>query len=546
MKRIFSRTGCTAVCMALCLALGCSCAVMPPASGVPGGSESTAASVPTDSEGEPLYDPTVLQDGRLRALYSYDGTGGTTILCGSKVVYQAASSENVSLLEDTVTGETNYWTRSWSDPTGRGGRRTALYDADGNEVMAFDGEQSATLQNGLLVLQETALVDGEYQDYYSYGTCQVIDPATGESLPVPEGAYGCIVSGDILLFQCYARPADLAADAWDEDSYQHSWVIVQQKDGTQLQRFDTTMVLSLYAVRDLPAEWVELDFYGTDNARRNQRLYNPTTGEELPGFFQTCGNGAACFAVEDGTYQLVDMTSPERTVLAAFDAPVTTYFPGYAVTWDYSSRGSGTANILHDLATGEETPLFDVDTTTGSVAVYTTDGALRVYDRTTGGLLTDAAVEPVPGQKDARVSNEGSGYVWLELRDNDNYETTATRVYGPDGLVADLTSLQDSYNYMNYLTTDPDGRPLFYGTRTAVGSAYNTVCDVLDADGNVVLAGLGSCHGYYADSLNGLPEHVFAAKRGFYYGWMDTTGQWVYCQSIFASVNADDEPNYGY
>lgn len=544
MKCNFSRTGCAAVCLALSLALG-GCAVLPPASGVPGASGNAAASVPTDSEGKPLYDPTLLQDGRLRALYSYDGTGNTTILRGSEVLYQASSSENVTLLEDTVTGETNCWTRSWSDPAGRGGRRTALYDAEGKEVMAFDGEQSATLQNGLLVLQETALVDGEYQDYYSYGTCQVVDPATGESLPVPEGAYGCVVSGDVLLFQCYARPADLPADEWDEDSNQHSWVIVQQKDGTQLQRFDATMAISLYAVRDLPAGWVELDDYSTGSTRSGQTLYNPSTGEQLPDFIQTCGGGAACFATPDGRYQLVDMTSADRTVLGTFDDRVTTYFPGYAVTSDYDGWNSVTANTLHDLATGAQTPLYDVNTTTGSVAVYATDGTLRVYNSTTGELLSDTTAEPVPWQKKARISNEGDGYVWLELWDNDNYETTATRVYGPEGLVADLTSLQDTYNYMNYLTTTPDGKPLFYGTRDAAGTAYGTVSDVLDPDGNVVLSGLASCYGYYSNSLNGLPEHTFAAKRGFYYGWMDTSGNWIYCQSIFASVNADDDPNYG-
>ena len=43
-----------------------------------------------------------------------------------------------------------------------------------------------------------------------------------------------------------------------------------------------------------------------------------------------------------------------------------------------------------------------------------------------------------------------------------------------------------------------------------------------------------------------LPDHVFAAQRGFYVGWMDTSGNWLYCQSIFSSATADDEPSYGY
>ena len=169
-----------------------------------------------------------------------------------------------------------------------------------------------------------------------------------------------------------------------------------------------------------------------------------------------------------------------------------------------------------------------------------------MYSKDNGKLLTDTTVEPVEHQQRVRMSNCGSGYVWLELQDNDRYETTATRLYGPQGLVSDLTALQGKYSYVNYLTTDPDGRPMFYGSRAAAGSAYGNVCDVLDADGNVVLQGLASCAGYYSNSLNALPDHVFAAQRGFYVGWMDTSGNWLYCQSIFSSATADDEPSYGY
>ena len=542
MKRTFSRIGCTAVCAALCLALGCSCALLPPASGVPDSASTAADSIPTDTDGKPLYDPAALQDGSLRALYSYDGTGGTTILRGSKVVYQASSSENVSLLQDSATNETSYWFRSWSDSTGRGGRRSALYDADGAEVMAFDGEQSATLQNGLLILQETALVDGQYQDYYSYGSCQVIDLATGESLPVPEGAYGCIVCGEQLVFSCYARPADLAADAWDSDDALHRWVIVQQKDGTPLYRADTASAYRLYDAANELSDWVELDIIDTAEDTTQQFLYNPATSERIAGFRQAFANGAACFETDDGRYELRDLTTEDRGMIAAFDDQPSYYFPGYVVLWRWNEdRGY----FLYDLETGETAPLYEVDATGSSIAVYGKDDTLRVYDMDTGALLVDTTVEPVEHQQSALLNNCGNGYVWLELRDNSDYETTATRLYGPDGLIADLTRLQDTYNYMNYLTTDAAGRPLFYGTRNAAGTAYGTVSDVLDADGNVVLANLGYCYGYYANSLNGLPEHAFAARRGFYYGWMDASGTWIYCQNIFASVNADDEPNYG-
>lgn len=542
MKRVVLRIGCGAVCAALALTLGCGCALLPPATGVPGAA-SSAVSVPTDDSGKPLYDPAVLNDGRLRLLYC-DGRSGssTTILCGSTPLHQSARSENVSLVEDSATGTADYWLRSWSDPTGRGGRRTALYDKTGTEVMSFEGEQSATLQNGLLVLQESRLIDGGYVPESGYGTCQVIDLATGAALPVPEGAYSCTLCGDKLVFSCYARPEGLDDYDWDTDYQQNSWVVVQEKDGTPVYRADAASAHRLFYDSDTLSDWVELDVT-TGEETTDRILYNVLTGEQCTGFLQVYPGGLASFSTGDGRYELRDMTTEDRGLIAAFDEQPSQYFPGYVVTWH---SGEDHGYELYDLETGTKTPLYDVNATDSTVAVYALDGSLRVYSKDNGKLLTDTTVEPVEHQQRVRMSNCGSGYVWLELQDNDRYETTATRLYGPQGLVSDLTALQGKYSYVNYLTTDPDGRPMFYGSRAAVGSAYGSVCDVLDTDGKVVLQGLSSCTGYYSNSLNALPDHVFAAQWGFYVGWMDTSGNWLYCQSIFSSATADDVPSYGY
>ena len=542
MKRVVLRIGCGAVCAALALTLGCGCALLPPATGVPGAANS-AASVPTDDSGKPLYDPAVLNDGRLRVLYCYGRAGSsTTILCGSTPLHQSTRSENVSLVQDSATGTADYWLRSWSDPTGRGGRRTALYDKTGTEVMSFEGEQNATLQNGLLVLQESRLIDGGYVPESGYGTCQVIDLATGAALPVPEGAYSCTLCGDKLVFSCYARPEGLDDYDWDTDYRQNSWVVVQEKDGTPVYRADAASAYRLFYDSDTLSDWVELDI-ATGAETTDQILYNTQTGEQYMGFLQVYPGGLASFSTSDGRYALRDMTTEDRGLIAAFDEQPSQYFPGYVVTWH---SGEDHGYELYDLETGAKTPLYDVDATDSTVAVYALNGSLRVYSKDNGKLLTDTTVEPVEHQQRVRMSNCGSGYVWLELQDNDHYETTATRLYGPQGLVSDLTALQGKYSYINYLTTDPDGRPMFYGSRSAAGSAYGNVCDVLDADGKVVLQGLASCAGYYTNSLNALPDHVFAAQRGFYVGWMDTSGNWLYCQSIFSSAAADDEPSYGY
>ena len=542
MKRVVLRIGCGAVCTALALTLGCGCALLPPATGVPGAA-SSAVSVPTDDNGKPLYDPAVLNDGRLRVLYYYGRSGSsTTILCGSTPLHQSARSENVSLVEDSATGAADYWLRSWSDHTGRGGRRTALYDKTGTEVLSFEGEQNATLQNGLLVLQESRLIDGGYVPESGYGTCQVIDLATSAALPVPEGAYSCTLCGDKLVFSCYARPEGLDDYDWDTDYRQNSWVVVQEKDGTPVYRADAASAYRLFYDSDTLSDWVVLDVT-TGEETTDRILYNVLTGEQCTGFLQFYPGGLASFSTSNGRYELRDMTTEDRGLIAAFDEQPSQYFPGYVVTWH---SGEDHGYELYDLETGAKTPLYDVDAANSTIAVYALDGSLRVYSKDNGKLLTDTTVEPVEHQQRVRMSNCGSGYVWLELQDNDRYETTATRLYGPQGLVSDLTALQGKYSYVNYLTTDPDGRPMFYGSRAAVGSAYGSVCDVLDTDGKVVLQGLSSCTGYYSNSLNALPDHVFAAQRGFYVGWMDTSGNWLYCQSIFSSAAADDVPSYGY
>lgn len=542
MKRVVLRIGCGAVCTALALTLGCGCALLPPATGVPGAA-SSAVSVPTDDNGKPLYDPAVLNDSRLRVLYCDSRSGSsTTILCGSTPLHQSARSENVSLVEDSATGTADYWLRSWSDPTGRGGRRTALYDKTGTEVMSFEGEQSATLQNGLLVLQESRLIDGGYVPESGYGTCQVIDLATGAALPVPEGAYSCTVCGDKLVFSCYARPEGLDDYDWDTDYRQNSWVVVQEKDGTPVYRADAASAYRLFYDSDTLSDWVVLDVT-TGEETTDRILYNVLTGEQCTGFLQVYPGGLASFSTSDGRYELRDMTTEDRGLIAAFDEQPSQYFPGYVVTWH---SGEDHGYELYDLETGTKTPLYDVDATDSTIAVYALDGSLRVYSKDNGKLLTDTTVKPVEHQQRVRMSNCGTGYVWLELQDNDRYETTATRLYGPQGLVSDLTALQGKYSYVDYLTTDPDGSPMFCGSRAAAGSAYGNVYDVLDADGKVVLQGLSSCTGYYSNSLNALPDHVFAAQRGFYVGWMDTSGNWLYCQSIFSSATADDVPSYGY
>ena len=101
-------------------------------------------------------------------------------------------------------------------------------------------------------------------------------------------------------------------------------------------------------------------------------------------------------------------------------------------------------------------------------------------------------------------------------------------------------TLEEAYTHYYPLFSTADGL-YFYGCCNGPGGSW--LYDILDSDGNVVVGGLRSCSTYYADSANGLPEGVFAASKGFSYGWMDLSGRWLYAESIFAST-ADEMDNY--
>ena len=243
--------------------------------------------------------------------------------------------------------------------------------------------------------------------------------------------------------------------------------------------------------------------------------------------------------------QLVDLVSTEQSaVLCEYDQPIRYYVPGAAVTEpDASTPEMAGRYLFHDLLTGEEKDLYDANTDDATLAIYAVDGTVRVFDLQTGVLLTDTTIDPVENQVRTHISPEGNGWAWIEQDDNDSYDATAIHICGPDGIhkTLDPAKLNETYNYYSPLLSTEDGI-YFYGCYNGPGSSW--LYDVLDSDGNVVVSGLRTCAGYYANSVNGLPEGVFAAVKGFESGWMDLTGQWLYAESIFASSN--DEMDNGF
>lgn len=526
MKKTLLRVGC------LLLAAGMltSCSLLPSATPLP----------EPKPQQQPLYDSTALNDGKLRILYQ---NNGSTVLCGSTVLYQGNSTDSLSLVPDVLTGELNYYFRTWSDSAVSSGRRSALYDRDGNTVLSFDQNYNAFLYGDLLVLSN----EGDFYDSSTAATpesCRVVELSTGAELPTPENAVGCIVSGDTLIFNCYSRPENLSDGEYDDSTFSHTSVLFYDRSGAFLGSAEHAQAMELES--SISSEWVCLYVYPADESAPysvDALLCNTLTGETLSGFENSFGNGVVSQKSDNGGIQLVDMVSGEQpTVLCAFDSSVVYYAPGVAVTSTHNSPSSSYSYEFHDLTTGEVKLLYNADASDKTLVIYAADGTLRVYDRTTGAVLTDLTIDPLEDQTSARVSADGEDYVTVTINHSNDYAHPTLRFYNSTGLLREMTldSSGKDYQYINSLVF-ANGQPYFVASWNAPNDAY--LYDVLDVNGNVLLSGLRSCYAYYTFSTNALPEGSFVAQKGFQYGWMDLDGQWLYCRSIFATSTDEDDMN---
>lgn len=540
MKRSVLRIGCAVLSLSAAAGLLASCSLLPPASPLPDSKPAQAEEVPGTAAAP-------LDDGKLRILYSNGSNGGNTVLCGNTVLYQAAGSETVYLVPDTLTGTVRYYLRQWSAPGTPTGRATALCDRSGKEILTFDRAYDAVLTGSLLVLTAPEQMAYAPCNNHAAGDCRVIDLATGEELAVPENAYGCSIAGSYLAFEVCNVPADYVQEnEWGDDLPLYCAVQVQDRQGEVVYQAELSGLSNFYASSSdssAPTDWLVVSHYNEDGTTGADSLYNPTTGEELTGYQQYTGAGTVSL-YNNGRYQLVDLVSTEQSaVLCEYDQPIRYYAPGVAITEpDASTPEMAGRYLFHDLLTGEEKTLYDANTDDATLAIYALDGTVRVFDRQTGVLLTDTAIDPVENQVRAHIYAE-NGWVWVAQDDNDNYVNTAIQICGPDGThkTLDPRTLEETYTHYYPLFSTADGL-YFYGCCNGPGSSW--LYDILDSDGNVVVGGLRSCSTYYADRANGLPEGVFAASKGFSYGWMDLTGQWLYAESIFASSN--DEMDNGF
>lgn len=531
------RWGRAAVCVGLAAVLACGCAALP---ALPGTGADSAAE---QTEALP-YDASALNDGKLHLLSGYTTGIGSSVLCGSRVLCEGGPYDTLRLVEDTLTGENPYYLHAWSDPAAPSGRRCALYDAQGAEVLSFESEVNTWLTGSVLVVYNDTSVEAEY-GMAAPGSVKVFDlsGAAPAECPVPANAVGCAVGGDYLAFTLYERPASLAEDEYDEAYFAHCSVRVQDKAGnTALDVIGKggCEAINVYTSRTSAADgglsdWVLLNYYDETGINTHSALCRPADGTMLDGYEQTCGAGTVSFANDAGGYKLLDLSGSEPVTLGEFDYSVSEYIPGIAVLW----RMDNYCYELHDLTTGQTQLVQALGYTDDLLGVYTMGGELRAYRLDTGEQVLNETVSfSTPEENGYGLYSAGGNYFWLQQYGGAS-SSGGIKLCNAEGFMADLTPLTERYQYLSTLTPGTDG-PLLSGSYAGPGGA--TLYDVLDCQGNVLLHGLGNCYTSYTGDL---PDGIFEARRGHWFGWMDQAGNWVYCRNIFSSLSADDG-NYYY
>lgn len=165
MKTTLFRFGRTAACLTLG---GCPAhRLFPAAGGIP-----RKDPIPVE---QPSDASAALDDGKLRILYD---SNGSTVLCGSKVLHEGRGDESVALVYDPAESNIPYYWVAWSDNSSPSGRRSALYDKTGAEVLPFEQDHSVTLSGNYLVLNQTDALEFSCDHAVQPGDCRVIDLTT--------------------------------------------------------------------------------------------------------------------------------------------------------------------------------------------------------------------------------------------------------------------------------------------------------------------------------------------------------------------------------
>lgn len=508
---------------ALAAALVCGCA--------------PASAPPTEPAVELPYDSSRLEDGTLRLFY---GDEGSTVLCGGTVLYRGDPTDTVALLEDEVTGTVDYYLVS-CNRVEDGTRTSLVYDRTGALVYDCGVQSVADLADGRLILRDYVGYDYELARNYDY---RIVDLATGTVTPLTEEANNWCTdgAGHFLAVRQTAAAAEQPDAEGDTDeawtSYNQvcyrSTTIVYDSALREMARFEHCRGMQAYGwFSEDPKGWVYLECALSDEQEGTLRnkLYCPATGEMIDDYVSFCGRGVVCTGTEEAGYQVRRLA--DGAILGEYDRPCELYLPELALVWRPASS-HGNYGYYAVYADGSAEQQVRSNYSNNTVALLFEDGELRLYDLLQPDEpLYRTQVEQPEGTYSVSI-DVAEGGVSVLFYDNE-YNTLRTQFYSPEGLLADVDGSE--YDSFYYLTESENG-PVFAVGRDGPGGA--TLVDVIDAQGNVLCSGLAYAYQTYGSG----PEGCFRARKGFQEGWMAADGTWVYCDSIFRTLYAEDGTGY--
>ena len=460
-----------------------------------------------------------MDDGLLHFLYAANTNGGGTLLRGSEPIYRASPSQQINLIHDPSTGLPVAWELGTNQDDGS--RITEVYSSEGDLLWSGADEWRAAITGQLLALEPGGW-QAEASPGYEAG-CHLIDLTNGEEIPLPANTTGCIPTdqGQVVL--------TITTDV-NTPNLENSSVVVQTLDGQQILKLDRAYAYQSYGYEG-ENSCISIQQYDPDSGFWSNYLYNPATRECISNFYGFCAPDVICFQQADGQYVIRSLSDP--TPLATYDGGCSYWGNGMALV---STEENGFILYLPD---GTSQSLYDY-------LSYSADAVSSSFLFADGTLLlcgedgTMTYLEPdLHGAAQASLYSVEGGYVILSLSDED-YNTIAYQIYDASGLLYDSSTAPDGrfYTRISYLTMVEEG-PLYQAAYAGPGGSI--LYDVLDSHGNVLLTGLADVG---ASSLFDLPDGIFGARQGFERGFMDSTGQWVYHESLFISLSDDDQFNY--
>ena len=452
-----------------------------------------------------------LDDGELR----YNGAAGI-VFCGAQPCFRVGGHEQVYLLTDAVTGETEYFLSG--APQGSDAYVYTVRDKTGAPVYELGERRGYQLCEGWLLVQDDQRWNGPPSVH-----CALVQLSTGREIALPDGASDLYSPQEGLL--C------VSIWQWDEES-ELSRRKVQLYDGQGALLQEIPDVTSYGGAQSLlPDGWLRLERQGSGQV--DTILYDTATGRVVENCVGLCGEGLACVQQEEG-YALIRVE--DGAVLQRADLPILCQLGDQLVLEGFDvNDGLETDGRYFRLeaADGSRQAVdFIQDAETGLCAMRTAQ-TVRLYRD--GELLLEEPYQLYVAAPGEFVSYTLQIYPQSQrlmlnrsIYGNGIDQEQYIMLYSADGTVWDepLTA----YAYVDY----PDGLDYGYGLRETASGGY--LYDILALDGTVLLAD--------ASNVTACEPEFFACRRGFECGWMDLEGGWLWKESVWASAVGDDAESY--